>query len=613
MSVLETPRILFRGEISWDPVTTNNYSTNYDEDDCTTIFASYARVAKFRRSAINQVNTDGNWNPHGTHRSKFFDTYISGVDTGAGVVTSDTFCGAPVDFSGMLVDCEPYGSTSSQLFFDAMSFGIPGGCRIFGRRVQRFHDRYINFSRNPANNMIAGVASVMWQNCFPKDAGLVIDAHDSLALQALGRAIRDTDVLGVTVRWNSYRTVYFDDPTLSNGSQSTQLRSAELVAKLIGGGWQPNPARSLLVGVVGLWRRGEPIFEAGDRALLATGIAIPGQSTPRQGGPAVASAHARLSSNAITLDLSNCIPEVDRVPNKIDLQTLSVVAVDPNDKQKVLANLASLNFSQYDRAAYESGSGIVTLPVNPADVTIAATANLQLRGSDGMLYLDEAPIRAIPSQPNIYLDQGENVQSEVRVYDRGQPAAAGIEVTITPVGASSPVANCLSTDANGVVNFSLSGSTASVTVYALLPQSHMPLPVVQLDTQVMTFMTVRVLPANTSISELPPTWQNVHQNVLSNWEAMAPCMDNWLKLDDEAQVARFAPMIRKLTDRNNFESYRYMPVVRDMTLGQRTLLMNYLEIVNPTLLTSVTGDASPSDQGDVPDFAKLSRAMRGNP
>ena len=30
--------------------------------------------------------------------------------------------GAPVTFTGMLVDAEPYGSYSSQLFFDKMSF-----------------------------------------------------------------------------------------------------------------------------------------------------------------------------------------------------------------------------------------------------------------------------------------------------------------------------------------------------------------------------------------------------------------------------------------------------------------------------------------------------------
>jgi len=39
MSILETPRIYFKGNISWDPVTTNNFppanrKAAYDEDDC---------------------------------------------------------------------------------------------------------------------------------------------------------------------------------------------------------------------------------------------------------------------------------------------------------------------------------------------------------------------------------------------------------------------------------------------------------------------------------------------------------------------------------------------------------------------------------------------------
>lgn len=611
MSVLETPRILFRGQISWDPITTNNYASNYDEDDCTTVFASHGRVARFRQSAIAQVASDGNWNPHGTHRSTFFDTYISGVDTGSGVDTEDSFQGAPVEFSGMLVDCEPYGATSSQLFFDTMSFGIPGGCRVFGRRVERFHDRYINFSRNPANNMIAGIASVMWQNCFPKDQGLQIDAHDSLALQAMQRAIADPDVLGVSVRWNSYRTVYFDDATLANGAQSTRMRSAELIAKLNGGGWQPNPARSLLVGVLGLWRRGEPVFEAGDRALLATGATIPGQRPAAAGGPALASAHARLAGDALTLDLSNCIPERDRVPNKIDLGPMSLVAVDPEDKHTVLARLAELSYSQYDKAAYEASSGIVTLPLQPADALIAAKADLQLRGSDGTLYLDETAVRAIPLQPNIYLPQGQSIETAVQVYDRGLPAGAGVEVTLAPVSASSQIGDSQRTNDQGVVTFSLVGLQPSVTSYVLIPQAQAPLPVAQLNTQVNTYLTLRILPADDDIAALPPTWHNVYQRVLSNWDAMAPCMDNWLRLGDETQLARYAPVIRNLTAPANFELYRFMPVVRDMTAGQRTLLWNYLDAVAPSAQVPVTDGARQSELMSAPDFAKLSRAMRG--
>ena len=46
----------------------------------------------------------------------------------------------------MLVDLEPYGAFSSQLFFDAMSFGIQGGCRVLAPRTTRMTARYINFA-----------------------------------------------------------------------------------------------------------------------------------------------------------------------------------------------------------------------------------------------------------------------------------------------------------------------------------------------------------------------------------------------------------------------------------------------------------------------------------
>ena len=31
MSVLETPRVYFRGQVAWDPITTNNYASFHDE------------------------------------------------------------------------------------------------------------------------------------------------------------------------------------------------------------------------------------------------------------------------------------------------------------------------------------------------------------------------------------------------------------------------------------------------------------------------------------------------------------------------------------------------------------------------------------------------------
>jgi hypothetical protein len=142
----------------------------YDEVTDDPVWPAVAdKVAAYRTEAQDAVVGQGNWNPDGTHRSTFFNTSVSGVDLGAGVQQDDPFVAADVTFQGMLVDLEPYGAFTSQLFFDAITFGVAGGYRIFCPRRSRFTDRYINFRRNPTNNMIAGVASVVWQSSFPKD------------------------------------------------------------------------------------------------------------------------------------------------------------------------------------------------------------------------------------------------------------------------------------------------------------------------------------------------------------------------------------------------------------------------------------------------------------
>jgi hypothetical protein len=132
MSVLEIPRIYFKGQVSWDPVTTNNYPTNYDETDCTTILPSEVpgiqdEVQKFRAKAVAQIGSQGNWNPHGTYRSSFYEAAVCGFDRGKGASTDDPFVTSAVNFVGMLVDLEPFGAYTSQLFFDSMLLGVDGG------------------------------------------------------------------------------------------------------------------------------------------------------------------------------------------------------------------------------------------------------------------------------------------------------------------------------------------------------------------------------------------------------------------------------------------------------------------------------------------------------
>ncbi|MGC1497447.1 MAG: hypothetical protein WA790_16715 [Sulfitobacter sp.] len=618
MSVLEIPRIYFGGEIAWDPVTTNNYPVTsapaaYDEDGCeatlnqTNVNAS--KVAGFRKAAIDEVVSSGNWNPDGTYRSPFFNTQITGVDTGNGLDTTDPFVTAPVDFTGMLVDAEPYGAYSSQLFFDDISFGIDGGCRVFGKRMQRFSDRYINFSANPNNSMIAGVASVMWQTCLPKDEGLLINTYGSAALDALEGMMSDDDVMGVMVRFCTYRTVYYDDPTLSNGSDATAAAGAALQAKLTAGGFQPNPARSKLVGTIGLWRRADAVHEPGDRALLTTNYPIT-DGMPARSPAICGTAFARVGTDRITLDLSNCIPAKNRDAEKVDLNDLTLVAADPAPAVAVM-EVATIPYSAYNQAAYDATSGIIDIAIDPGLAETLSGMNLSLKSATAT-YLQEAPLRAISDTPNCYLDEGTSGSTTVQVYERGQPAGAGIAVTMSELGASQPTAVNLTTDAQGQVHFPLSASAGNVTGLVFQPGPNPTLPVTnsKFSTQLYTYMYLRVLPADADIAALPATWDNVHNHVLANWEAMAPCMDNWLPLGDEAKVRAFAPIIKKLTDPANFEDFRFMPVTRDMTPGQRTLLYKFLDGDGGVALTAKIG-AAQDDTAPKQDFHKLSRAMRG--
>lgn len=629
MSILEFPRAYFRGEVAWDPVTTNNYPTgqapaSYDETNCdstllTSRVMNASQVSKFRTAAIDEVAVAGNWNPDGSYRCPFYDTFVTGVDLGNGLDTTDAFARAPVIFTGMLVDCEPYGAFSSQLFFDDMSFGIRGGCRIYGKRVVRFNDRFINFQANPSNNIIAGVASVMWQTVFAKNQGLQIDPFDSAVLQRFQADMDDPDVLGVMVRFVTYRTVYYNDLNLSNGP-STRPPAQALQAMLREGGFQPNLARSKLVGTVGLWRRRDAITEASDRALIATFATVPGQPSPANNGPVVATAFARTTSKGLALDFSNTIPCSDRQTEKFNLGTLTITAADPPPAVAV-AQIATIDFSHYDRAAYEATSGIIDVPLSPELTAQLANLNLSISGGDGTVYLQEDVLRAVPTVANLYMDQGQNANLVVQVYERGKMAGSGIAVTMSDMNSSQSSGWRLLTNANGQVSFALSGSVPGITGWVFQTGDQPILPVGNAFTPLnFPYMYQRVLPADDNIAALPPTWENTYNNVLANWHAMAPCMDNWLRLGDEQQVRAYGPLIKRLTDPSNFELFRYMPVTRDLTAGQRTLLYNFLNTPSAAELATrpdaaaalATKSLSETPARSVAqiDTHRLSRAMR---
>jgi hypothetical protein len=621
MSVLETPRILFSGNISWDPITTNNTNTFYDEVADVVVWPPSPSsdpdpVDIFRQDAIAAVmpTSDyppGNWNPDGTHKSTLFDTTITGVDLGDGPSADDKFCKSAVNMTAMLVDLEPFGTYSSQLFFDNLHFGVAGGYEIACKRSTRVIARYLNFSRNTGKTMIAGVASVMWQTSFLTE-DISITALDSVGLQTLAAALKEPGVIGLTVRFNTYATIYFDDPSLTTASTGAKQAAQDLIDKLNAGGFQPNPARSRLVGVIGLWRAGEPANEPGDRAL----ISVP--PTAESTLPAFGTAFARLNAQAtppnLTLDMSNSVAETNLSGTKAIMGNLVVSAGN--------VTLATLTPAQYDQAVYQAGSGIISVPLTDAQVAAAQASPLLINadgtnvGQSSGLVASEQPWRAIPLVPNLYFDQPPIGQGNAlvqapatfQVYYMGAPATAVTPVTVCKLSADGVnVLNttAFQTDSTGRLTINVTISEAGIWAYVPCAGPDPDLPGKDDFTpQTYTYLYVRVLTADEHIAALPPTWANVYTFVLSNWNAMAPCMDNWLRLNDPDQVKAYGPLIKKLTDPNNFEIFRYMPVTRDLTQGSRSLLYAFLDQSEHVTL----GTPAPRKSAN---WGALSRSLRG--
>lgn len=574
MSVLDTPRIYFRGQLTWDPIVTNNYSQFYDLSTSKPKLGG-ATVADYRERARKAV-PQGNWNVHGTHRSTFFETTVTGVDLGQGLRLDDALVGAPVAFAGKLVDLDPYGATTSQLFFDELSCGIQGGCQILAPRAAPMVARRINFARNHGYQVIAGVASVMWQASFPTGGGLTVEPHGSLALAGLRQLLDDDDVTGVSVRVNAYRTVYYDTEA------PTAAQARALADQIAQGGFHPNPARSLIVGVVGPWRSGEAPAVPGDRVLAPAA------------GSTLWTGFAKVGDARLTLDLSNSVPETGFDVAKADLGPLSVVAKRPAGN----VTLGTLGYVDYDAAAYEATSGIVTLALDADQVAAAGGNDLEVHAADGTPLLAEQALTVVADPPNVYLEEGEQATVSLRAFLRGRPPGAPVSVTLVEVGGPLPPA-VVETGEDGTATLPVNGGKAGSWTWVLVPwQGEEPALPTALDTARSEYVVLRTTPADAQIGALEPTWEHVHRFVLRDWEALAPCMDNWLLLGDEQQCRTYAPLIRRLTGRERFDDYGYMPVTRELTRGQRTLLHRWCDEVSGeatttgTLLATDTADAA---------------------
>jgi hypothetical protein len=644
MSVLGFPRLYFRGEISWDPGLANNADGLFDPESVELIVPDGITIDQLKRFIATNAEDLGIWNFYGTHDTAFEQVQVvGGAALDGSAVADDPLIGRQLSLRGKLVDLDAAAANGSQVFFDRMRIG-DGVVGLQARRSQRLHGRWLSFGRNLSNQLaIAGHAGVTWQTCFEK-AGVSFSGTDASPLLNLLRQGLEDDAIGLMIRFHTYRTLYFQNGIRNNISPAPKT-SAELQQEYAQGKNFSNPAYSVVVGSIGLWRRSEPRSVPGGRLLLAREAAPtqallgvgggPPELQPRQArvGPAVAELDE--AARRLSVDFGATIPERSPDLTKADFGTLELVVAHGDTVTK----LTTLAPEAYDRTKFEAQAGILDVDLAQAgDDVVAAikSGTLQLRNAAGNLrLLEEVGSFVAVDERDIYLDQAEPRAVGLQVFAGGKLAPAGHQVLVAQYDrdrAFVRTVKTLAVGSDGTASFSLKAERAGIASYVFVPfPAGAPAPTAPtgLDSLNHAYLNVRTLPfddeleRNTADDDL--RWSFIHDKILRLYDIINPVMARpqiGRPLDDRELMMDLASDIARVIAKGNFESASYMPITRDMSAGRRKLLERWCQLVldgtapeDPVELASrmaASRKQEMADIGELPDKAKILSALLAN-
>jgi len=626
MSVLDRPRLLFKGTMSVSTPTANN--NNYDlvlDPDNVALFPKFAAMSDdafreaMRKLVIKNLTIinegfeevlESNWDYYGENSVVLQDTVVTGYDppSGARVTAGDPIIGAPVGFFGnkwgddrgpaIIVDNDPTGDISSQMFIDQVTIGGgAAGASITAEtteaaRVPRTYSRWLDLLRNMYEFPDACFAAI-WQLALPNDV-LAFAGDASPAVATLAKAARDGR--GLVARFCTYlfqRT--YTDPQL-----------AQLFAQ---GQYPQNHSAGVILGAIGPWRDGELGSVPAGRRLDPVATfqnAIPKRFVQTYTlGPAV----AEVKAGVVALDLATAFPEVDGKLDKVDYGEALLQVVPAGGGEPV-----TIGPVPYDKATYEAGAGIVEISFDADQRETIDGGRLQVVAPTASKepLLAEVPMVAESDDRSVYLTVGETTSITVQVTQAGgaltgpRPLAVQQyrstqkmgettdgtsplpmkELLLTPNDAEpvvtiSPQATMVDGGAVGEVQLTLTGIAPGLAVLRFLPGTDNPPDPTPGDFTAWMlpyFVNVRVLPADAELDAIPDdqvTWELVYDKVLRYFWRMYPTMDAHLRLNDKAQVDSQAQIISLLVDESSWFSTLYMPITRDLSGGKRRLLQRY--------------------------------------
>jgi hypothetical protein len=340
------------------------------------------------------------WNYFGDFSFRFLDVRVQSVQLGPDQLltdpSQDPLIGARVHLNyGLLIDTNPEGYHTSQVFSESLEIRAPGALggngTFVSRKPTRATTRWLNWYRNVsyhglfglppagANGKLssggAGGASATFQSGIEvrpcdlesapqegTDADVVfhrlLARPESPAATALVAALRDKRAKGLLFRYN----LYLCFPHVSDGDLAKQFASGTTLA---------NPAYGLVLGTLSPWFEGEPATITMGR-YLKTCASYPNPYRPNKPyylSPCVAGVDAK--RKRISLDAANCLPEDGPDGDKYSLGTVTLgirAATGPDQHpSRNVSPIVPIGTLQNDKRTYLQQGGIYDLSYDQLD------------------------------------------------------------------------------------------------------------------------------------------------------------------------------------------------------------------------------------------------------
>lgn len=568
MSHLSLPRLHFRGDVSANVYTANNDdygnppfvdSANVRVD---TLGKTDADFAAWLRGYDPAFGIRAGWNLYGDGTVLFSGAAVHAAQVALGPATtdagSDPLIGATVQLiQAVMVDLDPKGTLSTQIFCDEFHIQGAGGLAIVGRPT-RFHSRWV-LPRNLGAGGFTGYAAV-WHAAVPPD-GLTLTGTGSTALdrfrqeQAGGR--------GLFIRFVTYHL-------------APRISSQQLASDFAHNRPTENPAIGRVLGSVGVWSQDEMTTIAPGRRLVP-GVSIASDHATYQLNPATFAADP--AGHVLSLDLINAFPEVNDGLAKVNLGEVGAY-LESGDGGA--AQLQKLGTVPYDRESYEQTGGMVDITYPAAlEPAVRAGRVLLVQESSGSRLLEEADTTVETDDRCVYLDEKQaGATLTLRVLHKGAAPGEAVSIRLaqfitsqkaftpaTPATAVLDLPAEVATDSTGVATVPLATLRPGTCVVTfLLPSSS--------DDDTTAFANVRVLPEDdySHVSDDQLTFPLVYAEVLRYYYLLYPKMNQKIDLSSEFKVQLRAQFVRDRIDAALFDQWKYMPRTRELSQGKRRLL-----------------------------------------